>query len=114
MAPESINAIVALCFQGKRQMILFLLRTFFCMLLILIFNCFGFVFVLYRRDSFLTHRSFCDVLTEESARAQTLAITGDEGNGCSVKCVVASPPPPPLTPSTSVVSPGLSVQSSGN
>ncbi|KAJ6973659.1 hypothetical protein NC653_033866 [Populus alba x Populus x berolinensis] len=76
VAPESINAIVALCFQG------------------------GIVL------------AFCDALTEESARAQTLAITGDEGNGCSVKCVVASPPPPPLTPSTSVVSPGLSVQSS--
>ncbi|XP_061961203.1 zinc finger protein GAI-ASSOCIATED FACTOR 1-like [Populus nigra] len=65
-----------------------------------------------RRDSLITHRAFCDALTEESARAQTLATTGNEGNGCNVKCVVASPPPPPLTPTTSVVSPGLSVQSS--
>lgn len=65
-----------------------------------------------RRDSFVTHRAFCDALAEESARAQTLAIMGKEGNGCDIKRVVASPPPPPLTPSTSVVSPGLSVQSS--
>jgi hypothetical protein len=74
---------------------------------------FGFV-LLYRRDSFVTHRAFCDALAEESARAQTLAIMGREGNGCDIKRVGASPPPPPLTPSTSVVSPGLSVQSSGN
>ncbi|KAJ6401615.1 hypothetical protein OIU84_016922 [Salix udensis] len=53
-----------------------------------------------RRDSFMTHRAFCD------------ALTGKEGDGYSIKCVVTSPPPPPLTPSTSVVSPGLSVQSS--
>ncbi|KAJ6343130.1 hypothetical protein OIU76_004964 [Salix suchowensis] len=53
-----------------------------------------------RRDSFITHRAFCD------------ALTGKEGDGYNIKCVVTSPPPPPLTPSTSVVSPGLSVQSS--
>uniref|UniRef100_A0A6N2KD70 C2H2-type domain-containing protein n=1 Tax=Salix viminalis TaxID=40686 RepID=A0A6N2KD70_SALVM len=53
-----------------------------------------------RRDSFITHRAFCD------------ALTGKEGDGYDIKCVVTSPPPPPLTPSTSVVSPGLSVQSS--
>lgn len=66
-----------------------------------------------RRDSFITHRAFCDALAEESARAQTLAIMGKEGD-INVKSAVASPPPPPLTPSTTVVSPGLSVQSSGN
>jgi len=116
VALESINAIVALCFQGKRQITLFLLRTLFCMLLILILILIFLVLFLFlcRRDSLITHRAFCDALTEESARAQTLATTGNEGNGCNVKSVVASPPPPPLTPSTSVVSPGLSVQSSGN
>uniref|UniRef100_A0A2P2L6Z6 C2H2-type domain-containing protein n=1 Tax=Rhizophora mucronata TaxID=61149 RepID=A0A2P2L6Z6_RHIMU len=64
-----------------------------------------------RRDSFITHRAFCDALAEESARANTLTIMYGEGNP-SVKSVVTSPPPPPLTPSTTVVSPGLSVQSS--
>ncbi|KAF2299907.1 hypothetical protein GH714_005919 [Hevea brasiliensis] len=64
-----------------------------------------------RRDSFITHRAFCDALAEESARAQTVTTMGKEGN-TNVKSVVASPPPPPLTPSTTVVSPGLSVQSS--
>ncbi|KAE9586763.1 hypothetical protein Lal_00004758 [Lupinus albus] len=52
-----------------------------------------------RRDSFLTHRAFCDALAEE-ARAQTLTVASP------------SPPPPPLTPSTSVISPTLSIQSS--
>ncbi|KAJ4833944.1 hypothetical protein Tsubulata_016652 [Turnera subulata] len=65
-----------------------------------------------RRDSFITHRAFCDALAEESARAQTLAIIGKEVNANVLKVVVASPPPPPLTPSTTVVSPGLSMQSS--
>ncbi|CAL0327030.1 unnamed protein product [Lupinus luteus] len=52
-----------------------------------------------RRDSFLTHRAFCDALAEE-ARAQTLTVASP------------SPPPPPLTPSTTVISPTLSIQSS--
>ncbi|KAL5777969.1 hypothetical protein ACOSP7_010895 [Xanthoceras sorbifolium] len=67
-----------------------------------------------RRDSFITHRAFCDALAEESARTQTLAIAGAEvskqTNGKIV--LVSSPPPPPLTPSTGVVSPSLSIQSS--
>ncbi|EOY14712.1 hypothetical protein QUC31_000179 [Theobroma cacao] len=78
-----------------------------------------------RRDSFITHRAFCDALAEESARAQTLAIANTEGNvnvsgngNGNGKTMVGgaaatSPPPQPLTPSTaSVVSPGLSIQSS--
>ncbi|XP_062101110.1 zinc finger protein GAI-ASSOCIATED FACTOR 1-like [Humulus lupulus] len=64
-----------------------------------------------RRDSFITHRAFCDALAEESARSQTLAISSDAGNS-NVKVAVASPPPPPLTPSASVMSPSLSIQSS--
>ncbi|EEF52543.1 zinc finger protein GAI-ASSOCIATED FACTOR 1 [Ricinus communis] len=68
-----------------------------------------------RRDSFITHRAFCDALAEESARAQTLTFMDKEGsNNTNMKSVVAvaSPPPPPLTPSTTVVSPGVSAQSS--
>lgn len=78
-----------------------------------------------RRDSFITHRAFCDALAEESARARTLVISGSEGNvsasanvnvnanvGVAVSVGVASPPQPPLTPSTTVVSPDLSIQSS--
>ncbi|MFQ6642082.1 hypothetical protein Gotur_017972 [Gossypium turneri] len=56
-------------------------------------NC-GTVFS--RRDSFYTHRAFCDALAEENARAQAATFS-----------------PPPLTPSTTtMVSPGLSTQSS--
>ncbi|EXC07288.1 Zinc finger protein MAGPIE [Morus notabilis] len=65
------------------------------------------------RDSFITHRAFCDALAEESARSQTLAVSSEGNNpNPNAKAVVASPPPPPLTPSTSVVSPALSIQSS--
>ncbi|MBA0671900.1 hypothetical protein Goklo_025057, partial [Gossypium klotzschianum] len=58
-------------------------------------NC-GTVFS--RRDSFYTHRAFCDALAEENARAQAETFS-----------------PPPLTLSTTtttMVSPGLSTQSS--
>ncbi|XWS14601.1 hypothetical protein CRYUN_Cryun35bG0023600 [Craigia yunnanensis] len=79
-----------------------------------------------RKDSFITHRAFCDALAEESARAQTLAIPNTEGNvnvngngNGNEKSIVGggaaatSPPRQPLTPSTTgVVSPGLSFQSS--
>ncbi|XP_061370681.1 zinc finger protein GAI-ASSOCIATED FACTOR 1-like [Gastrolobium bilobum] len=50
-----------------------------------------------RRDSFMTHRASCNVLAEESGGPKTLA---------------ASPPTPPLTPSSHVVSPSLSIHSS--
>uniref|UniRef100_A0A5B7C1V5 Putative zinc finger protein JACKDAW-like isoform X1 n=1 Tax=Davidia involucrata TaxID=16924 RepID=A0A5B7C1V5_DAVIN len=68
-----------------------------------------------RRDSFITHRAFCDALAHESARTQTLAITNSEGTlkVHTVASSSSSPPPPPLTPSTGVLSPVLSVQSSG-
>ncbi|CAL0319008.1 unnamed protein product [Lupinus luteus] len=59
-----------------------------------------------RRDSFVTHRAFCDALAEE-ARSQTLTAVSKDGVVAS-----SSPPPPPLTPSTSVLSPTLSIQSS--
>ncbi|KAI4366387.1 hypothetical protein MLD38_022271 [Melastoma candidum] len=90
-----------------------------------------------RRDSFVTHRAFCDALAEEGSRAAaaiaprqvnnsntttttTNGVDGGtesgtppaEGDGETVKVAAASPPPPPLTPSTSVLSPVLSVQSS--
>ncbi|KAL6956501.1 hypothetical protein U1Q18_043326 [Sarracenia purpurea var. burkii] len=67
-----------------------------------------------RRDSFITHRAFCDALAQESARAQTLAIANSEGtlNGQTVAPSSSSPPQPPLTPSTAVLSPVLSIQSS--
>ncbi|KAE9609406.1 hypothetical protein Lal_00020238 [Lupinus albus] len=59
-----------------------------------------------RRDSFVTHRAFCDALAEE-ARAQTLTAVSKDG-----VMATSSPPLPPLTPSTSVLSPTLSIQSS--
>ncbi|CAL1384234.1 unnamed protein product [Linum trigynum] len=75
-----------------------------------------------RRDSFITHRAFCDALAEETIRTtnvqtvkNNLPANGDEKTAAAAAVVavrVASPPPPPLTPSTSVVSPGNSIQSS--
>ncbi|XP_022768919.1 protein indeterminate-domain 2-like isoform X2 [Durio zibethinus] len=84
---------------------------------------------IFSRDSFMTHRAFCDALAEESARANRLVNAITEGNvnvngngngnenGKSMvggeATAATSPPPQPLTPSTtSVVSPGMSIQSS--
>ncbi|KAK4351998.1 hypothetical protein RND71_027516 [Anisodus tanguticus] len=71
-----------------------------------------------RRDSFITHRAFCDALAQESARSQPL-ITNTEGDLKVDELAVSktassslSPPPQPLTPSTGVLSPVLSIQSS--
>ncbi|KAL2455237.1 Protein indeterminate-domain 1 [Forsythia ovata] len=58
-----------------------------------------------RKDSFITHRAFCDALAVESTMPQTLKVQAVNG-------VSSSPPPPPLTPSTGVLSPVLSIQSS--
>lgn len=72
-----------------------------------------------RRDSFITHRAFCDALAQESARSQPpLTMTASSGDNSKAPVVVpvaatSSPPPPPLTPSTGVLSPVQSVQSSG-
>nr|KYP64574.1 Zinc finger protein MAGPIE [Cajanus cajan] len=69
-----------------------------------------------RRDSFITHRAFCDVLAQESAMAQVQVQAQAQGagnsNSNSNDVVASSPPTPPLTPSASVVSPTLSIQSS--
>nr|XP_027093394.1 zinc finger protein ENHYDROUS-like [Coffea arabica] len=64
-----------------------------------------------RRDSFITHRAFCDALAQESARSQTqtLAITNEEGTlkvqaqTTTTRTSSSSPPLPPLTPSTGVL-----------
>lgn len=71
-----------------------------------------------RRDSFITHRAFCDALAQESARSQP-SMLPTSGGDMKVKLVeppppaASSPPPPPLTPSTGVLSPVLSIRSSG-
>ncbi|CAI9777824.1 unnamed protein product [Fraxinus pennsylvanica] len=71
-----------------------------------------------RKDSFITHRAFCDALAQESAQSQPMVITNSEGDlnvqnvpAAAVKLPESSPPPPPLTPSTGVLSPVLSIQS---
>nr|XP_043615531.1 zinc finger protein GAI-ASSOCIATED FACTOR 1-like isoform X2 [Erigeron canadensis] len=79
-----------------------------------------------RRDSFITHRAFCDALAQESARSHqppqnmstTIAdqharlIAESEKKESVVLPPSCSPPPPPLTPSTGVLSPVQSVHSS--
>ncbi|KAK6130906.1 hypothetical protein DH2020_035351 [Rehmannia glutinosa] len=64
-----------------------------------------------RRDSFITHRAFCDALAQETGRPQPppakVRVVPPPTHA-----VASSPPPPPLTPSTGVLSPVLSVQSS--
>ncbi|WVZ55837.1 hypothetical protein U9M48_006445 [Paspalum notatum var. saurae] len=52
-----------------------------------------------RRDSFITHRAFCDALAEESAKARAEAPPAEE-DGSSAAAVVRlpAPPPPPQAP----------------
>ncbi|GKV29881.1 hypothetical protein SLEP1_g38759 [Rubroshorea leprosula] len=70
-----------------------------------------------RRDSFVTHRAFCDALAEATAKAKPLPIKSgtaayQEDTKTTVKnTVTTTTSPPPLTPSSSAVSPGLSNQS---
>ena len=69
---ESTNVIVELCFPGIQKNLkirfvfyfLFFLNNFVGLIV-------NFVLFLCRRDSFITHRAFCDALAVESARAQT-------------------------------------------
>ncbi|PIN06973.1 hypothetical protein CDL12_20461 [Handroanthus impetiginosus] len=65
-----------------------------------------------RRDSFITHRAFCDALAQESGRSQPLVFTSSAGDLKPPPPAASSPPPQPLTPSTGVLSPVLSIQSS--
>ncbi|XP_023538335.1 protein indeterminate-domain 1-like [Cucurbita pepo subsp. pepo] len=57
-----------------------------------------------RRDSFITHRAFCDALVFASTNSNAMVP--------AAAAVGSSPPAPPLTPSTTVLSPALSIQSS--
>ncbi|TKY55805.1 indeterminate-domain 1 [Spatholobus suberectus] len=57
-----------------------------------------------RRDSFITHRAFCDALAEESARSQTVVKANSENDS---KVLAGDSPP---TPTTSVMSSGLQTQ----
>ncbi|GMH24632.1 hypothetical protein Nepgr_026475 [Nepenthes gracilis] len=74
-----------------------------------------------RRDSFITHRAFCDALAEESARAHTVLPPRNNNTDGDPKVQTAnvpSPPsetprpPSPVPPSATVHPPILPVQSS--
>ncbi|MCL7032292.1 hypothetical protein MKW94_026021 [Papaver nudicaule] len=56
-----------------------------------------------RRDSFITHRAFCDALAEESAKVHTILPSPKPevvpvSYVKQLKVAVSSPPPPPLSP----------------
>ncbi|KAK1350245.1 Zinc finger protein NUTCRACKER-like [Heracleum sosnowskyi] len=69
-----------------------------------------------RRDSFITHRAFCEALAQETAKTTPPSVIDEDAT--AVKDEEVPPPPtqsspqPPHTPSTSVLSPVLSIQSS--
>ncbi|GAB4847114.1 hypothetical protein Ancab_026124 [Ancistrocladus abbreviatus] len=77
-----------------------------------------------RRDSFITHRAFCDALAEESARTHTVLSPTPtpkqpkaQTAATSLPLPLPPPPPPPPPPqpapsSTAVVSPVLPIQTS--
>uniref|UniRef100_A0A0D9VQS2 Protein EARLY HEADING DATE 2 n=1 Tax=Leersia perrieri TaxID=77586 RepID=A0A0D9VQS2_9ORYZ len=53
-----------------------------------------------RRDSFITHRAFCDALAEESAKARAAppAAADEDGTPASAAPPPPQPPPPPPAP----------------
>ncbi|XP_060191347.1 zinc finger protein ENHYDROUS-like [Lycium barbarum] len=51
-----------------------------------------------RRDSFITHRAFCDVLAKDGEKAQNAVTTPIADEDCKVQAVVSSTPPPPTPP----------------
>ncbi|CAL4929606.1 unnamed protein product [Urochloa decumbens] len=61
-----------------------------------------------RRDSFITHRAFCDALAEESAKARAEAPPAEENGGSAA----AAPPPapPPTTTQAPVPAPPAPVR----
>ncbi|XP_076895298.1 zinc finger protein GAI-ASSOCIATED FACTOR 1-like [Bidens hawaiensis] len=65
-----------------------------------------------RRDSFITHRAFCDALAQESARSQPQSLPNTNSEGEKLDAAVIAPSSSPLTPSTGVLSPVQSVLSS--
>ncbi|CAN4124120.1 unnamed protein product [Withania somnifera] len=85
-----------------------------------------------RRDSFITHRAFCDVLAKDNEKAHNAVITHIADEDDKVQAVVSSstpptpptsplavpspaspePLPPPVTPTTVVVSSDSPIQSS--
>lgn len=76
-----------------------------------------------RRDSFITHRAFCDALAEESVRTQTVAKPNSEEEPQIQNTTSPPPPPPPQAPlpqpaapeapqSSSVISSVLPIQDS--
>ncbi|XP_019053059.1 PREDICTED: protein indeterminate-domain 1-like [Nelumbo nucifera] len=63
-----------------------------------------------RRDSFITHRAFCDALAEESARAQTVANSNSEEDPKLQMVATAATSSPPPASSAPVISAGLPIQ----
>lgn len=51
-----------------------------------------------RRDSFITHRAFCDALAEESAKAQPQSLVDKPVSNSSQKAVEPVEPNPKLSP----------------
>lgn len=54
--------------------------------------------MIYRRDSFITHRAFCDALAEESAKTQTVEAPPGADADPKLQSPASSPPPPPPPP----------------
>ena len=101
--PESINAIVELCFPGRFKI---LFSSSWILLKFLGFWI-GFWFFFCRRDSFIRHRAFCDALAKESSKAQPMPVDkpdlhsdpdGDSQSAAVKPSLEPSPPPPPPPP----------------
>lgn len=66
-----------------------------------------FVLIIYRRDSFITHRAFCDVLAKDTEKAQNAVTTPIAEEDLKVQVDVSSTPQTPRTPPPSSEPPAV-------
>lgn len=90
--------IVGLCFLG--QFFISEVLFFVCVFLFFVFSKVCYLVIMCRRDSFITHRAFCDALAVESAKEPVAPPSVEEEP--DPQTVDPSPPSPPVQSPPSV------------
>lgn len=64
-------------------------------------------FILFRRDSFITHRAFCDALAAETGKQQPVIDTSSLGEDLMPQNVDSLPPSSPTPPTSTAEIPAV-------
>lgn len=65
------------------------------------------MFHFFRRDSFITHRAFCDALAAETGKQQPVIDTSSLGEDLMPQNVDSLPPSPPTLPTSTTENPAV-------